>query len=44
MLAPKKGKREYINDFETKDFMAKLNDFFETLVEIPRIKHGHKQT
>ena len=27
----KKGKREYLNDIETKDFTKKLNDYFETL-------------
>lgn len=26
-----------------KDMMAKLNSFFETKVEIPRVKHGSKQ-
>jgi CRISPR-associated protein Cas1 len=40
----KKGKREYLNDEEIKDFTKKLNDFFETTVEIPRIKVGRKQT
>jgi CRISPR-associated protein Cas1 len=39
----KKGKREYLNDVETKDFTKKLNDYFETAVEIPRIKVGDKQ-
>jgi len=29
---------------ETKDFTAKLNDYFETYVEIPRIKGGERQT
>ena len=40
----KKGKREYLNDVETKHFTAKLNDYFETHVEIPRIKVGARQT
>jgi CRISPR-associated protein Cas1 len=40
----KKGKREYLNDVETKDFTAKLNSYFETLVKIPRIKVGERQT
>lgn len=44
MSAQKKGKREYLNDVETKDFTAKLNDYFETTVEIPRIKVGERQT
>ena len=40
----KKGKREYLNDSETKDFTARLNDYFETIVAIPRIKVGSIQT
>jgi CRISPR-associated protein Cas1 len=40
----KKGKREYLNDVETKDFTRKLNAYFETTVEIPRIKVGQRQT
>ena len=40
----KKGKREYLKDPETKDFTAKLNLYFETLVEIPRIKVGDRQS
>jgi len=44
LSAQKKGKREYLNDAETKDFTAKLNNYFETMVEIPRIKVGRRQT
>ena len=44
MSGQKKGKREYLNDLESKDFTAKLNDYFETCVEIPRIKVGERQT
>ena len=40
----KKGKREYLNDVETKDFTKKLNDYCETTVEILRIKVGKRQT
>lgn len=40
----KKGKREYLKDLKTKDFMDQLNAFFECFVDIPRIKHGEKQT
>jgi CRISPR-associated protein Cas1 len=40
----KKGKREYLNDVETKDFTKRLNDYFETIVQIPRIKVGKRQT
>lgn len=42
--ARKRGKREYLNNARTKDFTAKLNDYFEALVEIPRIKVGRRQT
>ena len=44
MTAHKKGKREYLNDVETRDFTAKLNEYFETTIEIPRIKVGERQT
>jgi len=40
----KKGKRQYLNDLKTADLMRKLNLYFEGKVEIPRIKHGKKQT
>lgn len=40
----KKGKREYLNDSKTSDLMRKSNLFFESKVEIPRIKHGQRQT
>jgi CRISPR-associated protein Cas1 len=42
--AQKKGKREYLNDVETREFTMKLNNYFETIVEVPRIKVGEKQT
>ena len=44
MSVQKKGKREYLNDVETKDFSAKLNAYFENSMEIPRIKVGERQT
>ena len=44
MSAQKRGKREYLDDVETRDFTAKLNDYFEAKVEIPRTKVGEKQT
>ena len=40
----KRGKREYLNDVKTRDFMDQLNEFFESVVEIPRIKVGERQT
>ncbi len=44
MSTQKKGKREYLNDVETENFTSKLNDYFEMVVEIPRIKVGERQT
>ncbi len=44
MTRNKLGKREYLNNLETKAFMDKLNKYFESTVEIPRIKHGQRQT
>jgi hypothetical protein len=44
-LARKKiGKREYLNNQRTRYLMKKLNKFFESTVEVPRIKVGNKQT
>ncbi len=40
----KKGKREYLKDDQTKNFTLKLNNYFETLVDVPRIKVGERQT
>ena len=40
----RRGKREYLNDSETREFMRGLNDFFESMVEIKRVRHGERQT
>jgi CRISPR/Cas system-associated endonuclease Cas1 len=40
----RKGEREYLNKALAKDLMNKLNSFFESNVEVPRIRHGNKQT
>ena len=40
----KLGKREYLNDIGTRDLMGSLNLFFESKVEIPRIRVGKRQT
>jgi len=40
----KKGKREYLNNFLTKDLTKRLSKYFEMEVEIPRIRIGKKQT
>jgi len=44
MTRKKVGKREYLNDIDSKKLMRQLNQLFETEVEIPRIRHGNKQT
>lgn len=33
-----------MNEDSTKDFMKKLNLFFESIVEVPRIRRGNRQT
>jgi CRISPR-associated protein Cas1 len=43
MSRDKIGKREYLNDAETKDFMTALDNLFNSFVEIPRIRHGKRQ-
>ncbi len=40
----KMAKREYLNDPKTSDLMRKLNSYFESKVDVPRIKHGQRQT
>jgi CRISPR-associated protein Cas1 len=40
----RKGKREYLNDQQTRSLMKELEAFFESKVEVPRIKVGKKQT
>jgi CRISPR-associated protein Cas1 len=40
----KKGKREYLTDLETKFMLEELNNFFETRVEVKRIRNGEHQT
>lgn len=39
----RKGKREYLNDLKTGDFVKGLNLYFQSNVEIPRMKHGKQQ-
>jgi len=43
MSRGKIGKREYLNDNETKKFMVALDKLFNSFVEIPRIRHGKRQ-
>jgi CRISPR-associated protein Cas1 len=39
----RKGKREYLSKPLAKDLMIKLNAYFESKVEVPRVKHGNRQ-
>jgi CRISPR-associated protein Cas1 len=40
----RRGEREYLKKPLTDEMMRKLNAFFETTLDIPRVKHGKKQT
>lgn len=40
----RKGKREFLNDSLTNELMRELNAYLESKVEVPRIRHGSKQT
>jgi len=37
------GKREYLNDAETRRMMKELGHYFESKVDIPRMRHGKRQ-
>jgi len=39
----RKGKREYLNDKETRRMMKELQEYFESKIEIPLIRHGKRQ-
>jgi CRISPR/Cas system-associated endonuclease Cas1 len=39
----RKGEREYLSKPLAKDMMNKLDSFFESTVEVSRIKHGNRQ-
>jgi len=39
----RKGKRQYLNETMTNEFIKKLNAYFASIVEIPRIKVGKRQ-
>lgn len=39
----RKGKRQYLNEKLTNKLITRLNTYFETKVEIPRIKVGNQQ-
>jgi CRISPR-associated protein Cas1 len=40
----KVGQREYLNNQKTSDLTKKLYDYFESTVEVDRIRHGKRQT
>jgi len=40
----RKGERQYLSKPLAKDMMNRLNSFFETTVEVPRVRHGNEQT
>ena len=42
-MRKKKGKREYLNNKQTKDLMNNFSKYFESTVEVPRMKIGKKQ-
>jgi CRISPR-associated endonuclease Cas1 len=44
MMKLKMGKKIHLCDYETDELAEGLNALFERIVEIPRIKHGSKQT
>jgi hypothetical protein len=39
----RKGRREYLNDAKTKEMMRELNEYFDTKIELPLIRHGKRQ-
>ena len=39
----RKGKREYLNDSQTHDFVKALNQYFQSKVRMPRVRMGEQQ-
>jgi len=39
----RKGKREYLNDIQTHNFVISLNRYFENKVDVPRVRIGEQQ-
>jgi CRISPR-associated protein Cas1 len=44
MIHLKMGKKIHLSEYKTDDLAEGLNSLFDKMVEIPRIKHGNKQT
>jgi hypothetical protein len=39
----RKGKREYLNDKETRRMMKELQKFLKSKVDVPLLRHGKRQ-
>jgi len=39
----RKGKREYLNDSQTRDFVKVLNQYFQSKIRMPRVRMGEQQ-
>jgi len=44
MMRLKRGKRIHLCEYETNELAEDLNGLFDRVIEIPRIRHGSKQT
>ncbi|MHA1288551.1 MAG: CRISPR-associated endonuclease Cas1 [Candidatus Thorarchaeota archaeon] len=44
MSRSRRGRREYLNGVKTREFMVLLDDLFDSIVEIPRMKRGSRQS
>jgi len=40
----KKGKREYLNSSKTRELIKELYDLFDSMIQVPRIRIGRRQT
>ena len=43
-MSQEKGKIAYLNNAKTRDIMKQIRKFFESYIEVPRMKVGKKQT
>jgi len=44
MMHLKMGKEIHLCEFEADNLAEGLNDLFDRMIEVPRIKHGNRQT
>jgi hypothetical protein len=44
MMRLKMGKRIHLCEYETNELADDLNGLFDRIIDIPRIRHGSKQT